>query len=105
MLVILIRYKCMIKRLISYYNIFVNLGSIKLLFLHISKCGAWEDVRDWSLITGRGATKWENCRSETFCVPPKDRVKLSALPPPPFFLKGGKFLVQNEIQKLGCGLY
>ena len=30
-------------------------------------------LRDWSLITGRGggATKWENRRSERFCVPPK----------------------------------
>ena len=28
-------------------------------------------LRDWSLITGRGgATKWENRGSETFCTPP-----------------------------------
>ena len=37
--------------------------------------------RDWSLITGRegGATKWEKCGSQTFCVPPR----LFAPPPPP----------------------
>ena len=37
-------------------------------------------IRDWSLITGRGgATKWENCGSETFWAPhPQNRV------PPPF---------------------
>ena len=30
-------------------------------------------LRDWSLITGRGATKWENRGSETFCAPPPSR--------------------------------
>ena len=30
-------------------------------------------IRHWSLITGRGATKWENRRSETFCPPPPPR--------------------------------
>ena len=40
-------------------------------------------LRDWSLITGRGATKWENCGSKTFCAPPppQNRVKLCV---PPF---------------------
>ena len=33
-----------------------------------------QQFREWSLITGRGATKWENWGSETFCVPPQDRV-------------------------------
>ena len=28
-----------------------------------------ETIRDRSLITGRGATKWENPGSETFCTP------------------------------------
>ena len=27
-------------------------------------------VRDWSLIMGRGATKWENRGSVNFCSPP-----------------------------------
>ena len=41
-------------------------------------------VRDWSLITGRVRTKWENRQSETFCPPPpQDRVKPCG-PPPPF---------------------
>ena len=40
--------------------------------------------RDWSLITGRGATKWENYGSETFAPPSQDRVKLFAPPPPHF---------------------
>ena len=41
-------------------------------------------VRDWSLITGRGATKWESCGAETFCAPlphSKERVKLFVCPP------------------------
>ena len=45
-------------------------------------------VRDWSLIMRRGATKWENCGSETFYAPPpppppQDRVK-RFVPQPPF---------------------
>ena len=27
------------------------------------------EIRDWSLVTGRGATKWEYCRSKTGCPP------------------------------------
>ena len=54
---------------------------------------------DWSLITGRGATKWENRGSETFCMetflwklflsaPPPlfVGVKLHLLPPPSRFV-------------------
>ena len=38
-------------------------------------------LRDWSLIIGRGATKWENHGSETFCAPPpQDRVNNFACP-------------------------
>ena len=41
-------------------------------------------VRDWSLITGRGATKWENCESETFPPPPPfKRVHTFSDPPVP----------------------
>ena len=42
-------------------------------------------VRDWSLITrrGGGATKLENCGSETFCAPPpQDRVNTFCAPHP-----------------------
>ena len=43
-------------------------------------------VRDRSLITGRrGATKWENRGSESFCITPlQDRVNFNA-PHPPFY--------------------
>ena len=58
-------------------------------------------LRDWSLITGRGATKWENCRSETCAprlktgynfsqpppLPPFKDWKLFPLPPPSIWLK------------------
>ena len=46
-------------------------------------------LRDWTLITGRGATKWGNRGSETFCAPPQDRVKLFTPP----LLKSGNFLL------------
>ena len=42
-------------------------------------CDTGYDIRDWSLIMGRGATKWENRGSETVCAPPpppQDRAKL-----------------------------
>ena len=49
-------------------------------------------IRDWSLITGRGATKWENRRSETFLPPSRQGKNFRApllmngnfLTPPPF---------------------
>ena len=42
-------------------------------------------IRDWSLITGRGATKWENRGSKTCCaLLPLKTVKLFA-PPAPFY--------------------
>ena len=37
-------------------------------------------LRDWSLITG-GATKWENCGSETFCAPPSRQGSTFRAPP------------------------
>ena len=36
--------------------------------------------RDWSLIMGRRATKWENRESETFCVPPSRQGKTFCAP-------------------------
>ena len=41
-------------------------------------------LRDWSLFTGRGATKWENRGLKLFARPlPQDRVIFFA--PPPFY--------------------
>ena len=51
---------------------FYFVGSEGLLFLHLFSIL----IRDWSLITGWGATKLENRGSESFCAPPQDRVKL-----------------------------
>ena len=46
-------------------------------------------IRDWSLITGRGITTWENRGSETFCAPPPPHSRqgktFCAPPPPPLF--------------------
>ena len=54
-------------------------------WLHKQPDSSWPIItnntpRDWSLITGRGALKWENSGSQTFCAPPQDRVKL-VVPP------------------------
>ena len=57
-------------------------------------------VGDQSLITGRGCTKWENGRTETFCGPLEDRVKLSAPP----LLKGGQFLCPPPLTGIFLGL-
>ena len=48
-------------------------------------------LRDWSLIMGRGATKWENRGSETFCTPLPLKTGLNFLHPLPL-LKSGNFL-------------
>ena len=47
----------------------------------------------WSLIMGRGATKWKNSRSETLCTrPPPSRYGKAFYPPPSPFLMGGNML-------------
>ena len=41
---------------------------------------------------GEGASKWENCKSGTFCAPPPPHLHkkvLNSLPPPPHPLKSG----------------
>ena len=39
-------------------------------------------LRDRSLITGRGAIKWENRESKTFCTPPSRQGNTFHAPPP-----------------------
>ena len=52
---------------LPYYTTYsINARSVNALSINIH---VQFEVRDWSLITGRGATKWENRRSETFHVP------------------------------------
>ena len=55
-----------------------------LLPYHVMKCvGAVNDIRDWSLITGRGGLQnGKIAGPKLFAPPPQDRVKLFA--PPPF---------------------
>ena len=45
-------------------------------------------IRDWSLIRGGGATKWEKGRSESFCGPPSRQRKTFHAP----LLNSGTFL-------------
>ena len=53
-------------------------------------------IRDWSLFRWRGAIKWENRGSETFCAPSQDRGKLFAPPP---LLKSGNLLPPFNMTK------
>ena len=41
-------------------------------------------LRDWSLIMGRGATKWENCLLKLFAPPPPPPQDSKTFRPPPF---------------------
>ena len=52
-------------------------------------------VRDWSLITGGGATKLEIRGSQTFCAPPLKTVKLYTLPPYNIMAKNSSYRVEN----------
>ena len=65
----------------------------KYCLVRTDPVSAFSDLlSDWSLITGRGATKWENRESETYCTPPpntQDRVNFSRPPP---LLKSQHFL-------------
>ena len=75
--------------LIPYWTLIINWQSSCLISdgerrMRTSKCLS---IRDWSLITcGRGgATKWENCRSETFSPCPTFHMGKTSLAPPFLF--------------------
>ena len=80
---------------LSFYN---SKRSVRFYFRNF-----YGGIRDWSLITGRGgATKQENCGSETFCAPPSRQGKTFCAP----LLKGGNFLrppiTMAKTSKLPC---